>query len=150
MSASRARAKARGLGNVEFVEGDLRSVDPGELFDAVVGRLVLMYVADPATALRAIAGHLVPGGILALMEINWRPESFLSHPPVPLWGQVWDWMCETVERAGVQMNMGFELHRCFLEAGLPGPEMLPQAKVVPGTDTGPAHTPLTRSGGCCR
>ena len=45
-----------GLTNVRFVEGDAQTLDSiADGFDAAVGRLVLMYLPDPATALRRAA-----------------------------------------------------------------------------------------------
>jgi SAM-dependent methyltransferase len=57
---ARARQRVVELGheNVEFVPGDFRDVElPGAPFDALVGRLVLMYQGDPAAA---VAGRGVP------------------------------------------------------------------------------------------
>lgn len=132
---ARARAEAAGLTNVEFIEDDLRAVDPGESFDAIVGRFVLMYLPDPGGALRTATKHLRPGGTIAIQECNWARDSLLAHPPTPLWEQTWSLMCETVRRAGVEMQMGYKLHRSFVEAELPQPEMLLQSKVVSGSDT---------------
>ena len=45
-----------GLSNVRFIEGDAQTLDGiADGFDAAVGRLVLMYLPDPATALRRAA-----------------------------------------------------------------------------------------------
>jgi hypothetical protein len=52
------RRAARGLDNISFREGDARSVDSEGLFDAAVGRFVLMYMKDPTAALRRIAQPL--------------------------------------------------------------------------------------------
>src|SRR5262245_7850313 len=49
------RRMARGITNVEFRQSDARSVNSGRLFDAAVGRFVLMYLSDPTAALRQIA-----------------------------------------------------------------------------------------------
>ncbi|MQA77998.1 MAG: methyltransferase domain-containing protein [Streptosporangiales bacterium] len=42
-----ARQRVHGRSNVEFVTGDCRSAELGDGFDAVVGRLALLYVSDP-------------------------------------------------------------------------------------------------------
>src|SRR3954452_19499695 len=44
---ARERARRDGIANVAFLADDVRTVDPGGPFDAVVGRLVLLYVDDP-------------------------------------------------------------------------------------------------------
>jgi SAM-dependent methyltransferase len=58
-----ARAAGRGLSNVRFVAGDIHDRAPDGPFDAIIGRLVLMYVPDPAAVLRTQAGVLRPGGV---------------------------------------------------------------------------------------
>ncbi len=134
LRTARARASAAELDNVTFVEQDLRSLDPGEGFDAVVGRLVLMYVADPAEALRTVSKCLTPGGIVAMQELNWLRDSVVAFPPTPLWEQTWSWMRETVRHSGIDIELGYKLYRSFVDAGLPEPEMLLQAKVASGSD----------------
>ena len=71
VATARRRADDAGLGNVEFVCGDFRDVQlDGGPFDALVGRFVLMYQADPADAVRRAASHLRPGGVAAFLEAN--------------------------------------------------------------------------------
>jgi predicted ATPase len=48
LETATARAEASGLTNISFHAGDLNKNIPGNDFDAVVGRLVLLYVPDPA------------------------------------------------------------------------------------------------------
>ena len=117
------RAEASGLTNVSFYAGDLREYVPGVGFDAVVGRLVLLYVPDPAAALRGLIEHLEPGGIVAFGEFNFTPESVVAHPPTPLWGKLWAWMQAVVRRAGLDPATGYDLRHAFLSAGLSEPRM---------------------------
>ena len=42
------RARGRQLKRVRFVVGDITEPGPGGPYDAIVSRLVLMYVSDPA------------------------------------------------------------------------------------------------------
>jgi ubiquinone/menaquinone biosynthesis C-methylase UbiE len=69
-----ARAEDLGLHNVRFVEGDIHTVAVGDDFDAAVGRLVLMYLGDPARALSAIAARVRSGGTIAFQELDLDPE----------------------------------------------------------------------------
>jgi hypothetical protein len=46
---------AAGADNVEFVVGDVQTLEGVDGFDAVVGRLILMYWRDPVVALRRAA-----------------------------------------------------------------------------------------------
>jgi ubiquinone/menaquinone biosynthesis C-methylase UbiE len=57
--------------NVEFRVTDVETLDGVEDgFDAVVGRLVLMYLADPAAVLRRAATRLRPGGLICMHEAD--------------------------------------------------------------------------------
>ena len=62
LATAQARAQEAGFTNVEFIAGDARTLDLGNDFDALSGRLVLMYMADPADALKQLATRLRPGG----------------------------------------------------------------------------------------
>lgn len=135
LRTARARAADAGLGNVEFIEGDLRTLDLDQTFDAVVERFALMYLADPAAALRTVRAHLRPGAVVAVQEPNWLPESFIVHPSTPLWEQVWTWMRAAVRHAGIDPRIGFELHRILRDAGLGEPKMRAEADVVSATDS---------------
>jgi 2-polyprenyl-3-methyl-5-hydroxy-6-metoxy-1,4-benzoquinol methylase len=65
-----ARAERQGRANVRFVPGDIHDrFDDGSV-DAVVCRLVLMYVPDPSAVLRTQAGAVRPGGIVAPIEFD--------------------------------------------------------------------------------
>jgi SAM-dependent methyltransferase len=124
LKAASARAEAARLDNIWFYAGDFRQGVPGDgPFDAVVGRLVLLYVPEPAEALRGLVDHLGPGGIAAFGEFNFLPESALAHPPSPLWETMWDWMRAVIRKGGLDPATGYNLRRTFLHAGLPEPEM---------------------------
>jgi ubiquinone/menaquinone biosynthesis C-methylase UbiE len=64
------RADSAGLTNVEFVAGDCRSMELGDGFDAVVGRLVLLFVSDSVETLRSLVERRKPGGIVSFQETN--------------------------------------------------------------------------------
>ncbi|WP_194832809.1 class I SAM-dependent methyltransferase [Nocardia sp. XZ_19_369] len=63
---SRAREKARGLENIEFVVGDVESLYfPAASFDVVLSRWGLMFAVDHVEMFRTLARVLAPGGTLA-------------------------------------------------------------------------------------
>jgi ubiquinone/menaquinone biosynthesis C-methylase UbiE len=62
VAKARARAEARVLANVRFTVRDIHERAPDGPFDAIIGRLVLMYVPDPAAVLRTQASALRAGG----------------------------------------------------------------------------------------
>ena len=122
VSAAQERLRATWIGGVEFLEGDLRTLDFGTPFDAVVGRFVLMYTPDPAEALRALLPHLRPQGIMAFQEMDFSVLP-TSVPPSPLYKRMISWMRQTFELAGVELQMGFKLYASYVEAGLSEPQL---------------------------
>ena len=68
-----AGATARGGGEAEqvrFVAADLATYRPEAPFDAVVGRLVLLYLPEPAAVLRELRQHVQPGGLVCFHEFD--------------------------------------------------------------------------------
>ena len=123
LETAQARAQAAGFTNVEFVAGDARTLELGNDFDAVTGRLVLMYMADPADALKQLATRLRLGGIVAFQEADFTPYRQMYNPDTPQTNKLIDWAIGLFERAGAHIDMGFNLYRAFVEAGLPEPYM---------------------------
>jgi SAM-dependent methyltransferase len=88
----------------------------GEPFDAIIGRLVLMYVSDPPAVLRTQASALRPGGVVALIEFEL--QSARSIPSTPLFSQAHRWLSQAFKRAGIEGALGPRLWRVLQEAGL--------------------------------
>ena len=123
LETARSRAQEAGLANVEFIAGDARTLDLGDDFDALIGRLVLMYMADPAEALKQLAARVRPGGIVAFQEVDFTPYRQMQRPDTPVANKLIDWALGVFERSGAHVGMGFELYRTFVDAGLPEPYM---------------------------
>ena len=123
LETARDRADTAGFENVQFIAGDTRSLELLDTFDAVVGRLVLMYIPDPADAIKQLAAHLRPGGIVAFQEVDLELHKALASPETPLLRKLIDWECAVFKRTGAHIDMGTELYRAFVEAGLPEPTL---------------------------
>jgi ubiquinone/menaquinone biosynthesis C-methylase UbiE len=125
-SYSIARARARGveagLRNVSFTESDISQIPDGRLFDAAVGRFILMWLPDPVSVLRSVSRLVRPGGVIAFHEPYWVPLLSLLAP-LPLWSAVASLIHEVFQRSGANPGQGPALYRVFQEAGLPGPIM---------------------------
>jgi ubiquinone/menaquinone biosynthesis C-methylase UbiE len=122
LETARARAEAMGLSNVRFIEGDIRTVDLPADFDAAVGRLVLMYSADPVATLNAVSGRVRPGGVVAFQEAD-LPLARVDLAARPLYGKSFEVIAAVFERSGVHGSMGTGLHRAFVDAGIGAPTM---------------------------
>ena len=111
------RAERRGLANVSFVCDDLHTAQLADEFDAVVGRLVLLYTPEPDQVLRRFAGLVRPGGIVAAMEFEMTAAG--SLPPTELTARVSYWISEAFRRAGLDASLGARLDEVMGRAGFP-------------------------------
>lgn len=123
LEVARGRAKAAGLAHVKFLESDFRKFGDANSFDAVTGRLVLLYQADPVAALAHIRRLLKPGGVIALQDVVLRDEYICSHPRCEFYHQCTNAWWETLRRGGADIETGLKLHTLFVATGFPAPEL---------------------------
>jgi SAM-dependent methyltransferase len=121
IAIARERAADGSYANVSFEEGDPAVRDFMSEFDAVVGRYVLQFQAEPAQLLRRLADHLRPGGIVAFHEIDWTGHR--SVPPVPIWDRCCQLVTQVLNTSGAELHSGGRLPSLFAAAGLPAPSM---------------------------
>jgi SAM-dependent methyltransferase len=131
-SLAQARATAAGASTVRFECADIAAWSTADVFDALVGRCVLFFLADPAAVLRDLLRAVRPGGTVAFQE----PGNAALPPAVstrcPTLERMWSWILEVYRRKGMDLHMGLRLHRVFLDAGLPAPTMHLDAAVGGG------------------
>jgi SAM-dependent methyltransferase len=116
LARARLRAEQRGLTQVRFVEGDIHDPAPGGPFDAIVGRLLLMYVPDPAAVLRQQVTVLRAGGLVVPIEFDVPTARAL--PASPLVSQAVAWIAEAFAKGGIRPSLGARLWAVVREAGL--------------------------------
>lgn len=117
LETARSRARDAGCSNVSFAAGDVRELSLPQDFDAVVGRYVLMFMSDPAAAMRSVVDHLRPGGIAAFQEPDFTQGPY-AHPPSSLLDQIWKWIALAFRESGADTEMGLKLRNLYLGAGL--------------------------------
>jgi SAM-dependent methyltransferase len=122
VAAATARVERASVRHVRFAVSELDAFAPDAPFDALIGRFVLMYMADPAAILRTLAGHLRPDGIVMFEEMEMR--SARGYPDAPLFARCIDWYATAIEGAGFESGMGGKLFATFLAAGLPAPQAM--------------------------
>lgn len=130
------RARDAGLTNVQFVHQDLHELVLDDPVDALVGRLVLMYFADPADLLRRLSGFLKPGGVALFQEID--AGGARSLPSCAVYETAGRRITQTFARAGIDLTTSLKLGQIFEQAGLPDPRMTQLARVERGPDS-PAY-----------
>ena len=125
-----ARAHSRGTKNVNFIEGDPAEMEFDQQFDAIVGRLVLMYYPDPVDTIRKLMRHVRPEGLIVFQELDLANAR--SLPIAPLFERSLAWIKQTLSATGAQIQLGLELYPVFLAAGLPAPSMRVDALIGGG------------------
>lgn len=123
LDTARRRATDAGIGNVEFIADDARMLAFSDKFDAIVGRFVLMYMADPEDGFAKLITHLKPGGIAAFQEPEYTLYPAFLHPKTPLINQLIKWILDVFEHSGAHLDAGIGLYRTFVDAGLLPPTM---------------------------
>lgn len=134
LQLAQTRVQAAGLSHVAFLAGNINELALTQQFDAIVGRLILMYLPEPAVALRQLATHLRPGGVLAFQEHDIPLQDDATLPASPLWQQAISWVRQAFHSAGVESRMGMKLCGTFLAAGLPAPHLRYEAAIGTGPE----------------
>jgi SAM-dependent methyltransferase len=132
--AERRRA-AQQIANVTFRQADARHLESGRLFDAAVGRFVLMFLPDPTEALRSFARRVRPGGILAFCE---QVASVTGTPAghLPVLAALLALFTSAFQRSGARPDVGAESYSRMRDAGLqPHPRPLAEFVLCPAHDT---------------
>jgi ubiquinone/menaquinone biosynthesis C-methylase UbiE len=116
LAVARQRCQDAHETHVSFVEADVATWRAGEPFDAVVGRLVLFHLADPAAVVRHHLGHLRPGGLF--LAIDFDLGGARSEPFVPLAQDALQWAEQAFAAAGASPRIGARLASILRQAGL--------------------------------
>lgn len=136
--ATESATEAAKHGNVSYLLCDLSALDAqlGE-FDCVVGRRVLMYVAQPQSVVARLVSLLRPGGTIALQEHDNTMTPGRSGS-WPVHDQVHRWLWETVRREGANPNLGFALPPMLASGGVEVEAVWAQA-IFSGYESGVHH-----------
>lgn len=118
VDAANRRVHDMKLAHVRFETADIASPPDGP-FDAIVGRLVLMYQPDVEAVLRALAQRLCPGGVMAFIEFEHVPAAEgIMWPRSPSADQVVRWLAAAFEKLGNQERMGSRLPSLLRSIGM--------------------------------
>lgn len=132
---ARKRAAARGLQAVRFLQADeetVRELLGPERFDAVVGRLVLVFQSHPEIALQKLMSYLYPRGIIAFHEYD-QEGGCWSQPRLPLLEQLVAWVIETFRRGGMLTDAS-RVSQYFHKAGIESIRIVREGQVTDGTN----------------
>jgi ubiquinone/menaquinone biosynthesis C-methylase UbiE len=124
VATARRRSADEQRENVSFIEGDCRSADLAQAFDAAVSRFVLMYTGDVSATLQAVVDRVRPGGVVAFAEADFTSVlGYVRSGPSELSRQTWEWATQAFQAAGVHTAMAQPLYHAFTAAGLGEPRL---------------------------
>jgi SAM-dependent methyltransferase len=132
VETAKRRSLEAGLSNTRFLTGDPVEIGLGGSFDAVVGRMVLMFTRDPSDMLCKLARHVRPGGVIAFQEVDFT--GCRSLPTVPIFSRCVRWIADSLQRSGSDPYLGLKLYATFQAAGLPAPILFVHAGIGAGPD----------------
>ena len=131
---AQSRIEGAKISNVTIEAGDITKLPYAGEFDAVIGRLIVLYLGDPAAGMKAFRSYVKPGGLVYFQEFG-QPQ-MTSIPPVPLYDQARQWIEAAFQRGNIELYMGMRLAALYRAAGLPAPSMLGMSRIETGPDSG--------------
>lgn len=136
LEIARQRTTEAGHENVRFVEADVRTYTEPDRFDAVVGRLILFHLEDPAAVVRHHAARLERNGVV--IAIDFDVGAARSEPLVELAQTARDYVLASFRRAGADPVIGTHLASILADAGLAEVSSKGiQTYIAPGDPIGP-------------
>jgi ubiquinone/menaquinone biosynthesis C-methylase UbiE len=125
-------------GQFEFVHADAETSAevPGEPFDLVYARLLLLHVRDPIAMVRKLYAWTRPGGVLLVQDFDCYPMGIV--PRLATWDEFERVFYGVYEKAGRDARIGQKLPLHFAAAGVGEPD---------GTDVAGLLRPLAEVGG---
>lgn len=109
--------------NMQFIEGDISnfpidfSLSEAGSFDLLVGRRILMYLAQPAAVIKELSQYLKKGGIAVFQESD-PTITPASIDEMPAHDQASEWLRAMLVKEDVHMTMGFNLPKTLAGSGL--------------------------------
>lgn len=119
---ARARAAEAGLDTVSFEQATIPDIPLRTPVDAVIGRLILMHLPDPVSALRKLAALVRPGGLVVFHEFDISAARAIPGD-LPLFTTVADLITRSFRGVGLSTECGSSLYSMFQQAGLPAPRL---------------------------
>ncbi|MCO1596981.1 class I SAM-dependent methyltransferase [Micromonospora sp. RHAY321] len=128
-------------GNLRVRQHDVRTeAPPGDAFDLIHARLVLLHLPDRRRVLRTLAGALAPGGWLVVEEFDCTaPLRVLTAPTddaAKLFAQVMDTMMGVLQEHGADLGWAQDVHTEMALNGLTDVDTITHSQSWVGGSTG--------------
>jgi len=108
-------AAGLGLAHCTFREGDAVLEQGRAEFDLAYARFLLTHLPDPAGALARMIGHVAPGGVVVLEDIDFRGH--FCHPPCAAFDRYVALYTRAVQGKGADPHVGARLPALLRAAG---------------------------------
>ena len=142
---ARKAAVERGIGNVEFLTGNVSSWDEPDSYDMVYSRFLLQHLSKPVDLLRRMWTSVRAGGAVIVEDADF--DGWCCHPPNEGFEFFLRTYAEVIRRRGGDHATGRKLYADFLEAGIPTPQVaLVQSVSVGGESKDLAWSTLDATG----
>jgi ubiquinone/menaquinone biosynthesis C-methylase UbiE len=106
------------ISTVKFVQADITELpDNIGIFDAIIGRRVLMYLSDAALGINSLLPYLTANGKMIFQESDCMASSFCAQS-MPLHTKVQTWIWNTVAKEGGEIHIGRQLYYLMRNANL--------------------------------
>lgn len=121
LERAREYAAAAAFRNVRFEQGVLPDLEVSEPFDALVGRLILIHLDDPAATVKELTQFIRPGGVVTFQDFN--VSRTRAIPEVPVVTESVRWICAALREARRDPDMGEQLAEVLRLSGLADPSV---------------------------
>jgi ubiquinone/menaquinone biosynthesis C-methylase UbiE len=117
LEAARARADEEDLSQVTFEQTAFEDYHSEYLYDAIVGRHVLIHTPDPLGWIQKSTSLLCPGGIAAFQEydLSYFPR---AKPELPLFHELSEYLVTLFRRVAAYADTGKRLYHWMHRVGL--------------------------------
>jgi ubiquinone/menaquinone biosynthesis C-methylase UbiE len=133
LGAAQERIREQGLTNVSFVNSTIDEYQADGMFDAVVGRHILIHVPNPLSVVQNAFRILREGGVAVFQEFDFSVIQ-MAYPPCPLREQVLR-LCKEFFCRATQGDAGTRLFHLFVEAGFTAPDCRVEYPIDGGLDS---------------
>ena len=131
LGLARKAAMDRGVGNVEFLAGNVSNWDEPDAYDVVYSRFLLQHLSEPVELLRRMWAAARTGGRVIVEDADF--DGWCCHPPNEGFDFFVRAYAEVIRRRGGDHATGRKLYQYFLQAGIPAPQVaLVQSVCVSG------------------
>ena len=133
LNVARERASGALLNNISFVHGSVVDFHPARHFDAVIGRHILIHLADPSSFIRQAFELLHLRGVAVFHEFDFS-VIHPSYPPCPLSARIIQAFRDVFCPDG-KPGIGTRLFHMLLDTGFATPDCRVEFLIDGGPDT---------------